>query len=269
MLEKKYVLEQSGIGDVIIFLSWLYQTIGSKIPVYIDFNKDNINTWKESPDEYYNFLIDFAQYILPSDNFIIQRGLIGNKVSVEEIFAYYPAYFIDFKFMDLRHKVTAPMDLNKITINTKVRGLNRNGYNVVKKKFFDILNESEKEFVILGEREIEYGKEYKLHGENAIYSIYNDIIENLPKDKITDLTIPKLGITLPNLDTIKNDINIISKHKSICFGSSGIVSLCCCFAVDTRSCISSTESFSRFLDSHHNKLKDLDNFIKDLPNFLP
>ncbi len=264
--EKKFILVQSGIGDLIIFLSWIHQTISSQTPVYIDFDKNNIKEWKENSEEYYSFLVNLANFLIPSNNIVVKEGLDGKKISIGEIFAYYPAYYIHFKFMDLRSKTN--IEGGKVVINTKVRGLGRHQYNLIKNKFYQILNNSDKQFIIMGEREIEYGKEYKLHGENAIYSIYNDIIANLPKERIIDLTIPKLGITLPSLDNIKSDINIIAKHKSLCFGSSGIVSLCCCFAKDTRSCIPDNENFSKFLDSQHIQLKGLDAFINDLPNFL-
>lgn len=265
---KKFVLQQSGIGDVIIFLSYLHQTISKKTSITIDFDKNNIRTWRDDPDGYYSFLSEFAKFIIPFENITIQEGIEGNKISIDEIFSYYPSHFINFRFMDLRSKISGERDSSKVVINTKVRGLNRSHYNIVKRRFFEALNRSDKQFIIMGEREIEYGKEYKLHGENAIYSIYGDVIDNLPKEKIIDLTVPKLGITLPSLDNIKNDINIIAKHKSICFGSSGIVSLCCCFAIDTRSCITSNENFSKFLDAEHRQLKDLDAFINDLPIFL-
>ena len=268
MLEKKFVLQQSGIGDVIIFLSWISQTINSKTPVFIDFDKNNIQTWREDPQEYYSFLVNLANFLIPSENIVVKEGLDGKKISIEEIFAYYPAYFIDFRFMDLRPKLNIEWDLDQVVINTKVRGLGRHHYNAIKNRFYQALNNSNKKFIVMGEKEIEYGKEYKLHGENAIYSIYNDVITNLPKERITDITVPKLGITLPSLDNIKSDINIIAKHKSLCFGSSGIVSLCCCSAIDTRSCIPDNENFSRFLDSHHVQLKGPDAFINDLPNFL-
>ena len=69
--------------------------------------------------------------------------------------------------------------------------------------------------MILGEREIEYSEEYQRHGNEKIYSIYNDIINNLPESKIIDMTVPKLGITPPDLDKFLTDCTILHNAKRI------------------------------------------------------
>jgi hypothetical protein len=264
-MEKKFILQQSGIGDTIIFLSYLNQFMPHKEKTFIDFDQTNIRNWRTDTDQYYEFLINLAKFLLPHENIIVEKGISGTKISVDEIMKVYS--FTPFQFINLKSKINAIKDDSKIVINTKVRGLHRNQYNTYKNQLFQILKASDKQFILLGEKEIEYGKEYALHGENAIYSAYSDIINNIPKEKLVDMTIPKLGITTPNFENIIKDINIISKHKNICFGSSGIVSLCSCLT-DIISLVNTGDNFAMFLDKSEIHLKTGTNFLNNLPKFL-
>jgi len=268
-MKDKFILQSSGIGDVIIFISYINRFFSnSKNKTYIDFDKKNIQYWRDDVDQYYPYLVRFGNFLLPNDNIVIQEGISGELIDTGGIFNYYSSHFSNFEMIDTYHKLNIPKDSNKIVLHTKVRNLHRGVYNSFKKKFYDILNNSDKEFIILGEREVEYGKEYTIHGDQVIYSIYDDVMNNLDKNKIMDLSMPKYGISSPNFEVLMNDIDIMSKHKNICLGSGGVLVLCsfACSSYDLLGCISRNHALPVFLNSP--SLKESTNFIEDLPNFI-
>ena len=116
-----------------------------------------------------------------------------------------------------------------IVITTKVRYLSRKYYNQnVYPRFWGIINQLSKKYkvVVMGERNVEMGIEYQENGSDIVYSIYDDIMRNIPNDRILDLTIPALGITAPNLAKIQQDCLIMSEAKFVVsFGIGGNLQL--------------------------------------------
>jgi hypothetical protein len=64
--------------------------------------------------------------------------------------------------------------------------------------------------VILGERVVGMNAEYKSHGSNNIYSLYDTYKNNLD---CLDFTFPEVGITSPSLESIKSDCTIMHGAK--------------------------------------------------------
>lgn len=103
-----------------------------------------------------------------------------------------------------------------IVITTKLRH--------VEKKFFyphsiDLWNVLKKlsikyKIVVLGERIVEMRKEYR-NAQNEIFGIYEQIISNLPNDRIVDLTVPALGETVSDLKQIQQDCLIMNEAKFV------------------------------------------------------
>jgi hypothetical protein len=154
-----------------------------------------------------------------------------------------------------------------VVLLTKVRGCDYNNYNQIKDNFYKVINEGNKNIILLGEKEVEASPEYLILTNQVVYSIYGDILNNINKDKIIDLTIDKLGITSPNIDKLIHYDDIIKKHNVISFGSSGIVSLCSIFT-NVLSYVNS-ESFNKFLDSNEIELKsNSEDFINNLKSIL-
>ena len=63
--------------------------------------------------------------------------------------------------------------------------------------------------MILGERSVEYNSETAWYTDQYIYSIYDELIKELPKDRIIDKTVPALGVTVPNIDKLFEDFSLI------------------------------------------------------------
>lgn len=109
-----------------------------------------------------------------------------------------------------------PLDINNyIVMTTKVRDFPKESYNKIKDEFWGIMKliTANRPMVVLGERVVEMNYEYRIHGANAVYSIYNDIINNVKN--IVDLTIPQLGITAPTKEQFMQDCLIMSKADRI------------------------------------------------------
>jgi len=145
-----------------------------------------------------------------------------------------------------------------IVINTKVRAFNKNAYRAISPRLIQILRSVSKyKIVLLGEREIEFTGEYRHIGHKNIYCIYNDLIAHLSPNKIVDLTIPKLGISPPNMKKFKSDCNIMRHaHKVIQIGGGG--SFCVSSTLSNLICIISYSSLPFFAEVfRHNEYKNV------------
>lgn len=110
-----------------------------------------------------------------------------------------------------------------IVITTKIRVLSKKNFLTKSPDLWRALRKlSEKyKIVILGEQEVEISKEYQNH-KNEIWSIYEQIVANLPADRVVDLTVPALGITSPTLRKVQQDCLIMKQAKfTITFGIGG------------------------------------------------
>jgi hypothetical protein len=270
-MENKFISQSPGIGDIIVLKSYINQFFNnSKDKIYIDYNKDHIRTWRDNVDEYYPFLIKLANFILPNDYIIVEEGLEGGKqIDTATIVDYYKRLSSDrFKVIDMYHK-NIEKDSGKIILHTKVRGLYNHDYNRIKDGFYKILNESKNQIIVLGEKEIEYGREYAIHTNRIIYSIYSDIINNIDSNKIIDLTVPRLGITTPDFDKLADDIKLMSNYKNIVFGIGGtlLLALYACSPENIIGCVPPGDICSPFLNTNNN-LKYPSSFLNELSNFL-
>lgn len=109
---------------------------------------------------------------------------------------------------------------NYIVITSKIRGFNKKNFNEIKNDFIKTIQKISKKYpiVLLGERiidEFEYKNPYNI---NTIYTIYDDIKNNI--DYI-DLTTDELLFN-PDIEIFKRDCTILSKSlATIGFGNGG------------------------------------------------
>ena len=101
--------------------------------------------------------------------------------------------------------------------------------------------------IILGERKVEMRKEYDVdhirRGKPRPFGIYDDIVRNIPKDRILDLTVPALGETVSDLSQIQQDCLIMKEAKFVVnFGVGGnfclatsVADMSVCYRSDTLS----------------------------------
>lgn len=203
-----------GIGDFIMVRSF-FDTIKDQFEeIRISPSQEIMTTWRNNDQKYWEFLnklgpLLFSDYPYVFDN--ERRELTWPTSIINE-------YSIKPIKPELSHLLCRGSSLNinepYIVIFTKIRYLSKNIFNSLSSQFWNIIIKLSKKYkiVIMGEREIEYSKEY-LTGENInqIYCIYDQIISNISIDRIIDLTIPSLGITAPDLCKIQQDCLIIKQ----------------------------------------------------------
>lgn len=110
-----------------------------------------------------------------------------------------------------------PLDIGEyIVITTKVRWAHRRTINPWINEFWNIMRSlaTKYKIVILGERIVEMRKEYGTDTDD-IFSIYNEILHNIPADRILDLTLPALGETVSDLTQIQQDCLIMRDAKFV------------------------------------------------------
>jgi hypothetical protein len=93
-----------------------------------------------------------------------------------------------------------------IVMTTKIRHVEKKDFMPLSIQLWKVLRElsSKYKIVILGEREVEMRREYDMFKSN-IFGLYDQIIANLPPDRIVDLTVPALGETVADLSKIQQD----------------------------------------------------------------
>jgi len=103
-----------------------------------------------------------------------------------------------------------------IVITTKVREVPRKMFYPLSISLWKVLNSLSKKYkiVILGERKVEMRKEY-IQFSDCIFGLYDNIISNIPSDRIIDLTVPSLGETVSDLTKIQQDALIMKEAKFV------------------------------------------------------
>ena len=110
-----------------------------------------------------------------------------------------------------------------IVVMTKSVFFDIDKFNLESKPIWNALREksSKCKLVVMGEREVELCYEKRLHGENYI-SMYEPIMENIPRENIIDMTVPALGITSTKFSRFQNDCSVIGRAKAcVTFGYGG------------------------------------------------
>lgn len=103
-----------------------------------------------------------------------------------------------------------------IVITTKIRELSKGIFFPLSIQLWTILRQLSKRYkiVVLGERVVEMRREYGVY-PNAVFGIYEQVISNLPSDRIVDLTVPALGETVTDLTKIQQDCLIMKEAKFV------------------------------------------------------
>lgn len=211
-----------GIGDLILFSSQLIYQNRTDICFSVNMHllqthrANDINGYKAFVQNlmktfFHGYNISFSENqnapAIEHNWKIIQKAIRDERVSNH--------------FKSIFNKNTN-FDHEYYAIITKVRNLQINDFNSIKKQLFDKINNKKIKLIVLGEREVEFNPEYQVIGKSMVYSIYNDVISLVDKDLIIDMTVPKLGETTPDINSIIRDMSIIKKSKKvILFGHGG------------------------------------------------
>ena len=198
-----------GLGDILLSKAMLDRFKHLYERINISFYTEYIVAYRNGEQGNYKFLNDLAQLLFsePPYNYI-PEGHAVRHFNPQELQDF---HHITMTHPDLAHIICDPNYYhglsNYIVINTKVRALNKPVYEAIKVPFWNIIRQitAKKKLVILGERVVEMNHEYAYLTSIHVWSLYNEIINNIPSNQILDMTVPALGITPPDLQHIRED----------------------------------------------------------------
>jgi len=209
----------AGLGDA-IFIAAALNAIKDKFDrIYVSVRWDIADTYRLGGQPYRQFHTEVLKLLFADPKFILDNPDKNYPYfSVGALWAAgIPLVLPRFgKVLTTTDPLPAEIDKQYIVVTTKVRQLDSKLYKCVKIDFLATLVELSKKYkiVIIGEREVEMNPEYLIYGNRYIYCIYDHLIGAL-KENVVDLTVPKLGITVPNIDTFKRDCSIMLNAKCV------------------------------------------------------
>jgi hypothetical protein len=205
-----------GLGDIIYFKAAFDRVKSEFSEIRLNFHRHIIGSAGRNLD-YNKFLDDIGQLFFSEPPYVISNTVLPLTENTR--------IYTDNKISPCKPELGyllckgTPLDLGEpyIVLTTKLRYFPRPTFDQYANGIWEILKElSQKhKIVVLGEREVEMNTEYLCHTSNIIYSIYDDIMANIPKDRLVDLTIPALGITSPSLSQIQQDCLIMREAKFV------------------------------------------------------
>jgi hypothetical protein len=210
-----------GIGDIIYYKAIFdsYKDIYNIVNFGLEMSL--IEAFRPNKkDEYLDFILKFIDLLYKDDNryTIESPGKFPFSPINDLLFDLNRIYHIPLQKPNYAKYLCKGESLNigeYIVINTKVRNFNNAKYRQIYNVFYKILNELSLKYkiVILGEKEIERNVEYSCPANiNNIFGLYRDIKNSI--SNITDLTVPALGITTPDIDKIQQDCLIMNEAKA-------------------------------------------------------
>ena len=218
----------AGIGDNIVFRLILDSVKHNYQNIKISYNKDVLREFRNNESSYIQFLNQIGGLLFNDSPYqLVDTQYSPNSCGEINLFK----TLVDQKVVPQKPNIDhllcrgKLLDINEpyIILTTKIRGISKKSLDRLLPQFWkEMLVLSDKyKIVIMGEKIVEENKEYKGNAD-IIYSIYNQIIANLPANKIIDLTVPALGIQAPVVSKIQQDCLIMKHAKSIItFGIGG------------------------------------------------
>jgi hypothetical protein len=182
-----------GIGDLLIIRGELDKAKDKFSQINITPNTPFFNRIRSK--EYTNgFINDFIKLLFPPPYYNLTTNLKyptrdGHGVQVFDGIPIASPHHLKDLFC-----VGKSLDIGPyVTINTKVRIVQKSSYNNFKSRFYDSLNTVAEKYkiVILGDRCLPNWQEFKMFPSD-IFTIYDDIIKFLPKERCVDLTFDNL-----------------------------------------------------------------------------
>lgn len=178
-----------GVGDLLIIRGELDKVKDKFKQVYITPNIPFFNDIR-SKEYTKGFIREYIELLFPPPYYKITSDLSypkrdGHGIQTFDKIAIASPHHLTDLFC-----VGKPLDIGPyVTINTKIRIIQKSSYINFRQQFYEkILELSEKyPLVILGDRKLPGWKEFKMF-PNDIFTIYDDIVKYIPKEKYIDLT---------------------------------------------------------------------------------
>jgi len=212
-----------GLGDLIYIKAMLEPVKHNFSEINLTFHRELIDKYKKE-SKYNDFLDEFGKLLFNEEPY----KLCDQSFPFCSLSEFVTAHRIMPQKPELAHLLCDGYSLNLkepyIVINTKIRSLPHNLLDNSIREFWTVLNQLSQKYliVILGERVIEMNEEYMYYTQEYIYSLYPHILNNVPKERLLDLTVPALGITTPDIKNIQHDCSIMNQAAVVInFGIGG------------------------------------------------
>lgn len=206
----------TGIGDNLVIRIFFDTVKHNYDQIRVAHNKAVIAEFWDNKPSYHNFLHDIGSALFTEQPYVFDKG---NYPIIQTQNLLNSLHLVPVK-PNLDHILCKGESLNLgeeyIVITTKIRYIPKPAFYPLSIQLWSILKELAKKYkiVILGERVLENSREVRLNN-GLLFCIYEQIIANLPADRIVDLTIPAFGITVPNFQKIQQDCLIQKEAKFV------------------------------------------------------
>lgn len=212
-----------GIGDLIHSKAMLdgHRHRYEEIAVGIDHQK----VAEARSPEYLRFANLLLSTLFQEPPYTVARGKDGAGMTPQSLAAHgWPVLMPDLRGTLGESDESSPY----IVVTTKIRGWPRFRYLEIRDEFLTILEAIALRMpvVLVGEREIGTNAEYEHHGEDLIYSIYDDLAGLTS----IDMTVPELGHTPPTWPTFVEHCRVMQgAERVLTLGTGGNVSMAMAF----------------------------------------
>lgn len=216
----------AAIGDIFFSKQLLDEVKDNYDIININFDKDILRQYKGDYDLFYDFTSKMFKELFSEKPYCIGETSLSKTYAPMEI-----CNMINSKFKVPNFQKYFCNEFNNtqedyIVVLTKIRGWDYGYYLEVKEEYLKLLNKisHKTKIYIMGERTIGANLENQIHGPQIIYSIYDDLSENI--DNFQDLTVEEFGIFAPKYEDFLNDCQIMNNSKHvICLGVSGSINM--------------------------------------------
>lgn len=222
------VKTHAGMGDILHSKQLLDEVKDNYNVINVYFDVNCLREYKGNYNQFSEFTIKLLEELFSEPPYVVQDTPDSIPLHPIDLCSHIGSKFkiLNFEKYLCKQSTDNTKKENYIVILTKIRGLDYSTYQSIRKRFFNSINvlSQKNKIYIMGEKKIGMNKENQIHGPNQIYSIYDDLIQNI--QNIEDLTVEELGITAPKYEDFLNDCQIMNRSKSvICFGFSGAVDM--------------------------------------------
>ena len=209
-----------GIGDMLncyLYASELFDRY-KKVKIKVDYNVlfflRNQNQYSE---KLHSFTKKLSQIIFQDNRFeLVDDCLPTGCICTQD----YPFLLdVEFKPKDLSFILNntnyTPIKNNYIVLNTKIREYDRSLNDKNIEYLIQHLNNYNGKIVIMGDRIVDHSRniEYRSY-QNLVYSIYEQIINQLDKNKVIDLT-ENFLMHEPNIEKFLKEYNLVKRANSV------------------------------------------------------
>ena len=218
----------AGMGDILHSKQLLDQVKDNYDVINVYFDINFLRDYKGNYNQFSEFNIKLLEELFSESPYVVQDTPHSISLPPIDLCSHIGSQFkiLNFEKYFCKQSTDNTKKENYIVILTKIRGLDYSIYNSFRERFLNSINilSQKNKIYIMGERKIGMNKENEIHGSSQIYSIYDDLIQNI--QNIEDLTVEELGITASKYEDFLNDCQIMNRSKSvICFGFSGAVDM--------------------------------------------